>query len=85
MFANNRASILKKEDRDDIIKNITRATNIEKSDLLHIKWVWEATVKTLLENWITNWKELKEAGEEKIRKLITNPLSVKALLNSLNK
>lgn len=85
LAAENRASILKREDKRDVANLIWKATSIEKSDLLHIKWVWEATVKILLDNWITNWKELKEAGEEKIKMLIKNPLSAKALLESLNK
>ncbi len=83
LFANNTASILTKKDREWINKNMTKAVSIERSDLLTIKWVGEATVKLLIENWITSWKELKEAWEEKISKIVKNPLSLNALINNI--
>lgn len=58
--------------------------DIENNSLSSVKWIWPSTIKTLSENWIKSAEDLINTPEEKIRELITNPLSLKGILNYIN-
>lgn len=58
---------------------------LEWSDLLTISWIWNWTVKLLSDAWVKNIEQLKALWEDEIKKIITNPLTLKSIFNFLNK
>ena len=55
--------------------------SLEWNDLSEIKWVWPNTVKELHQSWIKNSEQLKQLTEDEIKWIVTNPISLKAILN----
>ena len=83
LFADNLNKVTKINAKVEIKKTINKINKLDETDLLTIKWVWETTVKWLLENWISSIEELKEAWIEKIEWLWLNQLSLIAIKNFL--
>jgi len=79
IFAENRYNIITKKDRNEFKKITSQIKTLETTDLININWVWEATVKKLLEKWINSEAELLEYKIEDIEKLKLNILSMKAI------
>ena len=66
-------------------KIVTEVSEAEKgSSLSEIKGIWPATIKLLHSKWIRDTEQLKPLGEEGIRELIQNPLSLKGILNFIS-
>lgn len=64
------------------VRKITnKITSIEKSDLLEIKWVWEETVRILIESWIGSKEVLMKTDKETIGALWISLFWKKWLLN----
>jgi len=80
ILAENRVRILTKEDKHKILKISKEIDLMELSDLNDIKWVWEATIKILLENWISSQEDLLKVNIDDIKKLKLNYLSEIALI-----
>lgn len=57
---------------------------VESWELTSVKWIWPATIKTLSENWIKNIEQLLNTPEDEIKDIITNPLSLKGVLNYIH-
>jgi len=55
-------------------------SDVSTSNLWEIKGIGEATKTRLMEAGITSKEELKEKTEEEIKKIITNPLSLKGII-----
>ena len=62
---------------------LATVSNSEMS-LTDIKGIGEGTQKILKENWIKTKEQLLETTEEDLRKIVTNPLSLKGVLNFIN-
>lgn len=60
-------------------------SQVEWSNLKDIKWIWDATLNMLNEQWITTQEELKNTTEEKIREIVANPLTLKNILIFIKK
>ena len=54
------------------------------SSPIEIKGVWPHTMKELSIAWIKNEEQLKAISEEEIRKTVTNPISLKAILSFIS-
>ena len=83
LFADNMNKVTKLNANVEIKKTINKINKLNETDLGTIKWVWEATIKQLLENWISSIDELKEAWIEKIEWLWLNQFSLIAIKNFL--
>lgn len=80
IIANNRVKILSQRDKNKFVTLTNQINSLETTDLNEIKWVWEATVKILLENNITSKDDLLKISEEEIKWLKLNLISEKALI-----
>ena len=49
----------------------------ETSELKTIRWIWDATVQILLDNWIDTKEELLKCDVEKLKEIIKSPLTLK--------
>lgn len=56
---------------------------LENASLSEIKGIWPWTIKTLSENWIKSVSQLRAAWEDDIKKIITNPIALKGVINFL--
>jgi len=77
MFAEWRQRVIaqRASNEETVIKS--KIDKIETTDLLTLKWIWDWTVKLLLENGISS---LEELTKEKIKKIEwLNPLSLKSI------
>ena len=63
---------------------IKEKKELEQSELIEIKWIWPWTVKELKEHWITCIAELLLVPKKELEKIITNPLSLKGIMNFIN-
>lgn len=54
------------------------------SNLWEVKGIGEATKTKLMEAWIGTQEALKALSEEELKEIITNPLSLKGILNFIN-
>lgn len=79
IVAQNRADILTRKDKVNVALIDTKINSIKDSDLWDIKWVWEATIKILSENWIRTQEDLRNADLVLIKRIITNFLSYRAI------
>lgn len=75
LVAENRANILLNRNKNQILKISSDISNIENSDLLEIKWIWEATAKALIDAWFSNKEKLENASKEEIEKLNISVIS----------
>jgi len=83
LFAANRASVIHQKAKVATAKIETKIDELEKTDLPTIKWVWEWTVKALLEQWVGSIKELTELSKKELEALNLNPLSLKSITKFL--
>lgn len=79
IFAENQSRVIKMNSKIDTAKVKSKIDKLEKTDLWTIKWVWDGTVKILLENWISSLDELREAWIDNIDKINLNPFSFRAI------
>ena len=79
IVANNRAWILSRKDKVNIAIIDSKINSIKETDLREVKWVGEATIKILLENWIRSKEDLKNADTDNLKRIITNFLSYRAI------
>lgn len=56
----------------------------EENSLSTIKGIWPSTLRILSENKIKTIADLKKIWEVGVRRIITNPLSLKGIINFLN-
>jgi len=71
--------------KEEEIRKIDKSINsLEKTDLWEVKWLWPATIKTLIDKNIKTKAALKETKMEVIKKIITNPISLKWVVKFLN-
>ena len=79
LFAEWKARVIKKDTKLETAKIKSKIDKFESTNLWTLNWVWDSTVKTLLENWISSLDELKEAWVRKVKSLDLNPFSFKAI------
>jgi hypothetical protein len=79
LFANNMSSVIKQNAWVEKAKVKNKIDKLESTDLWTLKWIWDTTVKQLLENWISSLEELKEAWVRKVNNLKLNPFSLRAI------
>ena len=72
---------VRKQADEAIIKKFK--SEVGEWDLKEVRGIWMATVQKLKENNITSQEQLKEVGEEEIKKLWINALSLKGIFNFL--
>lgn len=60
-----------------------KITSIKNSNLNEIKWVWEETIRSLIESWIYSKDDIVKAGEEKVKSLSIWFFAKRWLLNFL--
>ena len=59
-------------------------TEVWTSDLSEVKGIGEATKVKLIEAGVVTQEQLKTLSEEQLKAIITNPLSLKGILNFIN-
>lgn len=64
---------------------LATVSNDTDGTLTDIKGIGEGTQKILKEGWIKTKTDLLNTTEEEIRKMVKNPLSLKGVLNFINK
>jgi len=80
----NAATQLYTERKEEEIRKISNSLSLlGKTDLKDIKWVGPATVKDLISKGITTKEILKETKIVTLKKLITNPMSLKGVMKFL--
>lgn len=79
VFAWDRARLIEEKAFKNKKKIKSKISSFTKTDLLKLKWVWEYTVKVLLENWIWTLEELKSFWLMQFKKLDINPLSKRVI------
>jgi len=84
LFAENRANILWNNKTEKAVVK-SKIDKLDKTNLWTIKWVGEATVKTLLENWIGSIDDLSKFWKQKLKDLKLNAFSFTAITNFLKK
>ena len=85
IFARNTRLIIKsKKDKDVFVNTTRKINNIESSDLLEIKWVWEKTISYLMDNWIRTQEDIIRLWKEWIWRLKVSPIINKELLRFLS-
>lgn len=57
---------------------------VSESNLGDVKGIGAATKTKLMEAWINTKEDLKKMTEDELKEIITNPLSLKGILNFIN-
>jgi len=80
----NAVTQLYNERKEEQVRKINKELKtLSTTDLNDVKWLWPATLKTLIEGWITTKEDLKETWIDKIKSIVTNPMSLKGIINFL--
>lgn len=85
MFAEAQARVIERNTSKESSKIKSKINELETTNLWTIKWVWDITVKKLLEKWISSKEELLGLWEEWIGDLKLNPFSLKSIKEFLKK